>query len=137
MSTQTLNTLTLDQLLDVQHIIEETHALFEEDINWIRGAEAVDTNFNQVPSYSTDAVAWSLVGGLHYEDSDYITFMRGNPEAEPQGPFASDLAEEFLEQVAGWNLTEFNDRQGYSAVKRLLLSASIEIGGRIIEAEEE
>lgn len=142
MSTRT--TPTLDQLNAMAHIIEQTQRLFEADINWIRGSEAVNDALKSVAPHSPDAVAWSLTGGLRFEDSAYIAYMRNDDAPEPTEPFPSDLAIEFLEHFATEyvggpgpvDLEAFNDRQGYSAVLHLLERAGEELACRIVEAEE-
>jgi hypothetical protein len=135
---------TLDQWTAILHIIEQTEALFQQDINWIRGADAVNQALQPVAPHSRDAVAWSLTGGLKYEDAAYIAYMRDDNAPEPTEPFPSDLAVAFLEQLAAQrmevphpvDLAAFNDRQGYRAVLRLLEAAGVEIAGHIMEAEE-
>lgn len=135
---------TFEQWQQVLHVVEQTEALFQDDRKWIRGARAVNDHLQSVAPHSPNAVAWSLKGGLQYEDNAYIAYMRDDNAPEPTEPFPSDRAITFLENLAArWlevpqpvDLDTFNDRQGYRAVKRLLSEASLEIAGHLLEAEE-
>lgn len=142
MSTRT--TYTLEQLEAIAHIIEQTEALFQDDRKWIRGSRAVNAALQSVAPHSPNAVAWSLKGGLQYEDSAYIAYMRDDDAPEPTEPFPSDLAIMFLEDFAAdyldvpppVDLEDFNDQRSYGAVLALLKEAGMDLACRIVEAEE-